>query len=231
MALSSTGSSPFYPEGCSPAAMFEHFRKHFDSVEINNSFYRLPNRSTFARPGARRLPRNFRFAVKASRFITHNKKLKDPEPSLARFFGGRRARMRTELREKLGPILFQLPPKWKLNAQRLADFLDALPRGYRYAFEFRENSWNDEEVYSLLRSITLPIAFTNWRLPVADRYNRRLDLCAPARSGRKVPGQLFLGATRQMGQPCSGMGAPDARRLYLFRQRSGSLRSRQCFAT
>jgi uncharacterized protein YecE (DUF72 family) len=92
-------------------------------------------------------PKDFRFAVKASRFITHNKKLKDAEDSLGRFLPRAEA-----LGTKLGPVLFQLPPRWKPNLQRLQDFLSLLPRGHRYAFEFREVSWNSAAVYELLRS-------------------------------------------------------------------------------
>jgi uncharacterized protein YecE (DUF72 family) len=92
-------------------------------------------------------PKDFLFAAKGSRFITHMKKLSDPEPALDRYFD----RIH-HLGSKLGPIVFQLPPKWKKNAERLEAFLRALPkRRRRYAFEFREPSWHDEEVYTLLR--------------------------------------------------------------------------------
>ena len=138
-------AGPFYPKNCSPATMFEHYVEFFDTVEINNSFYRLPERRTFEfwREAA---PKDFLFTVKASRFITHNKKLKDPEPALERLFGAADG-----LKKKLGPILFQLPPKWKINLERLAEFLAVLPHGRRYTFEFRETSWIDKKVFALLR--------------------------------------------------------------------------------
>lgn len=84
--------------------------------------------------------------MKASRFITHNKKLKDPQNALDNFLPRAEA-----LGKKLGPILFQLPPMWKLNLSRLEEFLAALPRYHRYTFEFREPGWNTEKVYELLR--------------------------------------------------------------------------------
>jgi uncharacterized protein YecE (DUF72 family) len=137
---------PFYEEDWPAARMLEFYARHFDTVEINNSFYKLPSDSTFAcwRDAT---PPGFCFAVKASRFITHNKKLKDPESALARFLP--RAAV---LRRKLGPILFQLPPLWKINVERLEAFLAALPRGhFRYAFEFRNPTWLAPEVYRTLQ--------------------------------------------------------------------------------
>jgi uncharacterized protein YecE (DUF72 family) len=92
-------------------------------------------------------PGKFCFAVKGSRFLTHMKKLKDPEPGLGRFFD----RVET-LGRKLGPILFQLPPGWRCNSERLASFLRALPPQRRYAFEFRNPTWHQEVIYELLRS-------------------------------------------------------------------------------
>jgi uncharacterized protein YecE (DUF72 family) len=135
----------FYPAGTKGAQMFEFYARHFDTVEINNSFYRLPAAKTFDnwRESA---PPGFCFAVKASRFTTHMKKLKDPQRSSEKFF-----LVAERLEKKLGPILFQLPPRWKLNLERLAEFLAALPEGNKYAFEFREDSWHVPEVFALLR--------------------------------------------------------------------------------
>jgi uncharacterized protein YecE (DUF72 family) len=134
----------FYPERFPASKMLEFYYQRFDTVELNNSFYKLPNVSTFEcwRDAT---PRNFLFAVKASRFITHNKKLKDPQNALDNFLPRAEA-----LGKKLGPILFQLPPMWKLNLERLEEFLDALPRYHRYTFEFREPSWHTAKTYELL---------------------------------------------------------------------------------
>ncbi len=124
--------------------MLDYYIRHFDTLELNNSFYRLPTIQAFEcwRDAT---PRNFVFAVKASRFITHNKKLKDPENALDNILP------RAEhLGHKLGPVLFQLPPKWKLNLERLEKLLEILPREHRYAFEFRELSWMTPEVNRVL---------------------------------------------------------------------------------
>lgn len=124
--------------------MLGFYCKHFDSLELNNTFYRLPTESAFD-DWRKTTPPNFVFAVKASRFLTHNKKLKDPENALRNLLP--RA---AHLGPKLGPILFQLPPKWKVNAARLENLLEILPRNHRYAFEFRELTWVRPEIDKLL---------------------------------------------------------------------------------
>ena len=135
----------FYPADIRTARMFDYYLRFFDTVELNNSFYRLPTPEAFAawRDAA---PSNFCFAVKGSRFLTHNKKFKEPEQALQNLLP--RAEV---LGRKLGPILFQLPPNWKVNAPRLEEFLRVLPKAHRYAFEFREPSWNTESVYEILQ--------------------------------------------------------------------------------
>ena len=136
---------PFYPEKLPASRMLEFYTARFDTVELNNSFYKLPSVQTFEN-WRQATSAGFCFAVKASRFLTHNKKLKDPESALQNFLPRAQA-----LQEKLGPILFQLPPRWRVNVERLEEFLQALPRRHRYVFEFREPSWNTEAVYSTLR--------------------------------------------------------------------------------
>lgn len=139
---------PFYPERFSTAKMLGFYLERFDTVEINNSFYKLPSAETFSF-WRDHTPASFRFAVKASRYITHNKKLKDPQNALDRFLPPT-----SELHEKLGPILFQLPPKWRINLERLDECLSTLPKGKRwhYAFEFREPTWLNERTYNILRA-------------------------------------------------------------------------------
>ncbi|WMJ72156.1 DUF72 domain-containing protein [Cytophagaceae bacterium ABcell3] len=134
----------FYPDKTPPRKFMQHYLKYFSTTEINASFYRLPAEKTF-QTWKDAVPDGFVFSVKASRYITHMKKLKDPHEPLANLFS--RADV---LEEKLGPILFQLPPGWKLNLDRLHYFLDALPTGYRYALECRNHTWYSEEVYDLL---------------------------------------------------------------------------------
>ena len=135
----------FYPPELPQKQWFAHYARHFDTVEINNSFYRLPAPETFVR-WREQAPRPFVYAVKASRFLTHMKKLKDPEEPLCRFFENAQ-----QLGPHLGPVLYQLPPGWKLDLDRFAHFLRALPKGCRHTVEFRETSWYDERVYALLR--------------------------------------------------------------------------------
>ena len=134
----------FYPEQLSAEKRLEHYCRFFSTAEINNSFYNLPSEKTL-RAWYETAPDDFIFAAKASRFITHMKKLKDPEDSTAKFFD-----RITALDDKLGPILFQLPPNWGVDVQRLENLLEALPSEFRYGFEFRDTSWYDNEVYELL---------------------------------------------------------------------------------
>lgn len=135
---------PFYPDDISAAEMLGFYAGHLGTVEINNSFYQLPEDKTLSE-WRDNVPQGFVFSAKASRYITHMKKLKDPEEPVSTFI-----ERITVLGEKLGPILFQLPPRWKLNLERLRSFLDALPGDHRYAFEFRDPSWFAKEVYEAL---------------------------------------------------------------------------------
>jgi uncharacterized protein YecE (DUF72 family) len=134
----------FYPADLPQARWLEYYAARFDTVEINNSFYRLPERSTFA-AWARRAPMRFEFAVKASRFLTHMKKLKDPEEPLDRLF----TRMRG-LGSHLGPVLYQLPPRFNVDVDRLRAFVGLLPRDARHVIEFREPAWYSRDVCDLL---------------------------------------------------------------------------------
>ncbi len=134
----------FYPEDLPQSRWLEFYARNFLTVEINSSFYRLPRKETFE-SWRRKTPKGFIFAVKASHYITHVKKLKDAGEAWERFFENALA-----LDEKLGPILFQFPANWHKNAERLAGFLSILPDGYRYAFEFRDGSWFNGDIYSLL---------------------------------------------------------------------------------
>jgi uncharacterized protein YecE (DUF72 family) len=136
---------PFYPEKFPAAKMLDYYTRHFDTVELNNTFYRLPPDAAVEN-WRESTPRDFCFALKGSRFITHMKKLKDPAPGIEKFM--ERADL---LQKKLGPIVFQLPPWWELNLKRLEEFLEALPKRHRYAFELRNETWRTDEVYRVLR--------------------------------------------------------------------------------
>ncbi len=134
----------FYPADLSQGRWFEFYAQRLATVEINNTFYRLPEEGTF--DGWReQAPEGFVYALKASRYITHLKKLKDPVEPVARFMG------RAErLGAHLGPVLYQLPPNWRLNLERLEAFLAALPAGRLGVFEFRHPSWLVEPTFALL---------------------------------------------------------------------------------
>lgn len=134
----------FYPEKSSTQEWFGEYAKIFQTVEINNTFYNLPELSVFKK-WHDQAPESFIYAVKANRFITHMKKLKDPALSVRKFITRVKA-----LKEHLGPVLFQLPPHWSVNIKRLDGFTDILPAGLDYVFEFRDPSWYDEKVYKLL---------------------------------------------------------------------------------
>jgi len=145
----------FYPPGLKKGEWLAFYAGSFDTVEINYSFYRLPSRSNFE-AWARQAPPGFIFAVKASRFITHVKKLRDPHQPISRLMesaGG--------LGGKLGPILFQLPPRWRKNLSRLEEFLVALPSQHRYAFEFRDETWLDDDVYALLEAANCALCISS----------------------------------------------------------------------
>lgn len=137
---------PFYPGDLPAKQWLSFYAQRFMSVEVNYSFYRLPARSTLLQ-WRDAVPDDFVFAVKANRYITHMKKLKDAQEPLQTFY----ERVET-LGAKLGPLLFQLPPNWSFNRGRLAYFLDLLSPAYRHAFELRDERWINEEALDLLHA-------------------------------------------------------------------------------
>ena len=135
----------FYPKGLPKARWLEFYASRFSTVELNNSFYHLPSEKAFAtwRDSS---PADFTFAVKVSRFITHIKRLRNSEEPLQTFLS--RARV---LEGKLGPLLYQLPPNMVRRDDVLEEFLSLLPENLLHVFEFRHESWFDEEVFQILR--------------------------------------------------------------------------------
>jgi len=135
----------FYPDKLAKKKWLEFYTTRFTTVELNNSFYRLPSEAAFAnwRDSS---PANFTFAVKVNRFITHIKRLKNAEEPVENFIT--RARI---LGEKLGPLLYQLPPNMHRNDEVLESFLSLLPQGIQHVIEFRHQSWLEEEVFEILR--------------------------------------------------------------------------------
>src|SRR5262249_22395771 len=175
----------FYPEKLPARRWFEYYARAFQTVEINNTFYCSPPGSTFAK-WTRQAPAGFRYAVKANRFLTHQKKLRDPTEPLARVLS-----MARLLGSHLGPILYQLPPFWNCDVSRLAEFLAELPKDLEHVVEFRNGSWYTEEIRDLLSRhgiglclhdmrgsvppdwVTGPIVYIRLHGPAAKRYAGR----------------------------------------------------------
>jgi uncharacterized protein YecE (DUF72 family) len=135
----------FYPAKLAPKDMLTFYAGRYRTVEINNTFYKMPDPALLA-GWVEQVPAAFRFALKAPQEITHYKRLREIDAPLATFLTAAGA-----LGERLGPLLFQLPPNFKKDAPRLAAFLALLPAGCRAAVEFRHASWFDDEVYGVLR--------------------------------------------------------------------------------
>jgi uncharacterized protein YecE (DUF72 family) len=159
----------FYPKGCPQSRWLEYYATVFDTVEVNTTFYRLPKRDTVA-DWVRRTPADFVFTVKASRYLTHVKRLRDMEQGVEHFYERLAPLVETP---KMGPVLWQLPPNFRRDDDRLAAALQQLPPG-RHAFEFRDESWFVPEVLDLLREhgVALTIAHR------PDRPWQALDLTA-----------------------------------------------------
>jgi uncharacterized protein YecE (DUF72 family) len=153
------GEDRLYPPKLPQRLWLEKYAESFDTVEINNAFYRLPERDTFAQWRAR-TPDDFVFAVKMSRYLTHIKRLREPAEPVARFLSRAEA-----LGDKLGPVLLQLPPTLKVDVAALDETLGLFPRGIKVAVEPRHDSWWTDEVRELLRR-------HNAALSWADRKGR-----------------------------------------------------------
>lgn len=136
---------PFYPDKTPASAMLRYYAERFPTVEINNTFYRMPDTALLER-WAQEVPAEFAFTLKAPQRITHIKRLKEVDADVAEF-----ARRAAVLGDRLGMILFQMPPTLRKDLPRLRDFLAALPAGLRVALEFRHASWQDDEVHQTLR--------------------------------------------------------------------------------
>lgn len=136
----------FYPEDIKADAMLGFYATKFPTIEINNTFYRLPKEKVLL-DWASQVPDDFSFAIKASRRITHNSRLKPESEETVGYL----LKNTTVMGNKMGPILFQLPPNLKKDVERLKNFLTYLPEGRRYTFEFRHESWWDEDTFTVLR--------------------------------------------------------------------------------
>jgi len=143
----------FYPEKIKKDEFLEYYIKNFNSVEINNTFYQIPKKETLLK-WKDTVSKDFIFSVKANQFITHRKKLKDPENTLPEFFDAV-----SVLENKIRVILFQLPPRWRFNHDRLKKFIEYLPDNFRYTFEFRDKTWLNQDTYSLFSQHNISICF------------------------------------------------------------------------
>ena len=159
---------PFYPEKTAAPDMLRFYASRFSTVETNNTFYRMPAEALLER-WAQEVPDGFAFAVKAPRRITHIKRLKEAGPIVEEF-----VRRAGSLGDKLGIILYQCPPTLRKDLPRLRDFLAALPKGRRAAFEFRHDSWHDDEVYDALREYS-----ASWCVAEEDDAKAQFVCTAP----------------------------------------------------
>ena len=156
----------FYPQDLKDDRMLGYYASKFPAVEINNTFYRLP-RENVLREWAAQVPETFTFALKASQRITHYARLKEESASLVDFL----LKNTALLGDRLGPILFQLPPNLQKDVSRFRGFLGLLPADRRYVFEFRHESWFDEEVYAAMRERDIAICIAeqeDFRCPVVS---------------------------------------------------------------
>jgi uncharacterized protein YecE (DUF72 family) len=149
----------YYPKGVPTAQWLEHYVEHFQTVEVNNAFYRLPEPSTFA-SWAARTPGDFIVAVKASRYLTHIKRLKEPQEPVDRFLDHAR-----HLGSKLGPVLLQLPPNFRADVPLLVDTLTLFPPEVNVSVEVRHDSWFSEELREALTAAGAALC-------LADRHSR-----------------------------------------------------------
>jgi len=146
----------FYPEKIKPEDMLKYYAERLPTVEINNTFYQMPKAAVLEN-WASLTPPAFRFAIKASRRITHFARLKADEAAENVAFLYKQL---ATLGDKRGPVLFQLPPFLKKDLPRLAEFLKLLPAGHRAAFEFRNDSWFDDAVYAELKGAGASLCFS-----------------------------------------------------------------------
>jgi uncharacterized protein YecE (DUF72 family) len=143
----------FYPKGCPPSRWLEHYATQFDTVEVNSTFYRLAKQEAVAR-WREQTPEHFVFALKASRYLTHIKRLTDLDQGIKRYYERIEPLVGTP---KLGPIVWQLPDNFKRDDERLCNLLENLPPG-RHCVEFRNAGWFDKDVYELLRKYNVALA-------------------------------------------------------------------------
>ncbi len=187
----------FYPDRLPQRSWLESFSARFATVESNNAFYHLPERRIFE-AWADRTPDDFRMAVKVSRYLTHIKRLAEPEEPVARFVG-----RVTGLGEKLGPVLLQLPPQFRCDIGRLERTLDQFPAGMQVAVEFRHPTWFVDDIRRLLTERRVALCLADRRRPLTPMWRTADWTYLRFHEGRATP------------RPCYGRTALEtwARRL------------------
>ncbi len=170
------GQGIFYPQGLPQRDWFSYYVERFNAVELNVSFYRLPKKEVFT-GWRKKAGKDFVFSVKASRYLTHIKKLKDCQEPVKRFFaaasglniesrignqGKKIHNSQFTIQDSKNVILWQLPPRFKANYKRLESFLKILPPSWRYAFEFRHQSWLNQEAYRIIKKYQVAIVFQDF---------------------------------------------------------------------
>ncbi len=216
----------FYPEALPKRRWLEHYARTFDTVEIDNTFYRLPKPEVFA-GWRRQAPAGFLYALKMSRFATHMKHLRDPEATIGRFMEGAE-----RLGDTLGPILVQLPPRWHADPPRLDAFLEAAPAGNRFAVEVRDASWLCDAVYEVLwrrgaalvmhdllpahpRVITADWTYLRFHGAAGGKYEGTYEDAPLANEARWIAGQIGAGRDvyAYFNNDVGGHAVVDAERL------------------
>jgi uncharacterized protein YecE (DUF72 family) len=171
----------FYPKGVPTARWLEHYAAGFATVESNNAFYNLPERRVFE-AWAARTPPDFMMAVKVSRYLTHIRRLQEPAEPVARF-----VERVAGLGPKLGPVLLQLPPSFRCDAERLAATLDEFPREFRVAVEFRHKTWFVDEIRALLTERGAALCLADRRGPLTPLWRTAPWTYLRFHEGRTAP--------------------------------------------
>jgi len=229
----------FYPAELGKAGWFAHYARHFDTVEINNTFYRLPPGETFA-SWRTQAPAGFVYALKYSRYGTHVKRLRNPEQHLPHFV--ERAR---RLGRRLGPVLVQLPPRCPADPGRLNAFLAAAPRALRWVLEVRDERWLHPRVYAVLERrgaalcihdridrhphvLTAPFTYLRYHGPRGDYggsyRHQRLSADARWMAARLAEGRDVYAYFNNDAEACATANAADLRR---YAERALAARARR----
>ena len=193
-----------YPRGLAQPRWLEHYAARFATVESNNAFYMLPERHVFER-WAERTPGDFCWAVKVSRYLTHIRRLAEPDEPVERF-----VRNATGLGSKLGPVLLQLPPSLRIDADRLQTTLDRFPPEIRVAVEFRHDTWYTDEIRRLLEERGTALCLADRRRPLTPDWRTTTWGYVRFHTGRASPPPCYgRAALRTWAERIARLWTPD----------------------